>query len=102
MLTTAKGRPLFQEGSGVAGLVSLWQRCLRRGAQLSPHPSSCDSQQGKAVQKSHILLASGMFFRKPCSQRRDARSNPCYCYLKVTGSPDSRREEAGVFPLLFC
>lgn len=38
---------------------------------------------GRAVQKSCILLASGMFSRKPCSRSRDARSSSLF--LKANG-----------------
>lgn len=68
-----------RDGSGRLGRPCL---ALLPGVQCTaePRPAAVTpgSQQGSAVQKSCVLLASGMFSRKPCSPRRDSRSNSLF------------------------
>lgn len=44
-------------------------------AEPGPEAATPGPSKGRAVQKSRSLLASGMSSGKPCSPRRDARSN---------------------------
>lgn len=73
ILCRSPGR-LWQVGPALPGTPAGVQ-CT---AEPRPAAATPGSQQGSAVQKSCVLLASGMFSRKPCSPRRDSRSNSLF------------------------